>query len=361
MGADLSLHDLRARIDALDTELQTLIRERARIAQRIAERKRAGGEDGNYYRPEREAAVLNAVQTRDSAPLAAEDMTRLFREIMSACRALEGPLAVAYLGPEGTYSEAAVLKHFGTAVSGIPVPRIADIFRHAESETAHYGVVPAENSGEGSINDTLDLLQHTPLKICGEIQLRIRHCLLARAGEKGTIQNVYAHPQALAQCRAWLDAELPHATRTAVTSNAEAARRAGQDNGVAAIAGAQAAERYSLDVLAQGIEDRPDNTTRFLVLGREEIPPCGTDKTSLILSVQNRPGALHQALEPLARLGISMTRIESRPSRRGMWDYVFFIDLQGHRQQPMLAEALGALAALAAMLKVLGSYPVAIG
>ncbi|MDX1250940.1 MAG: prephenate dehydratase [Gammaproteobacteria bacterium] len=354
-----ALKTIRERIDRLDEQIQKLISERAACAQEVAHLKN-GGEEADFYRPEREAQVLRNVIARNAGPLSGEEMARLFREIMSACLALEQPMKIAFLGPEGTFTQAAALKHFGHSVTTVPLGAIDEVFREVESGAAHYGVVPVENSTEGVVNHTLDMFLASPLRICGEVELRIHHNLLGKLDDIAGVARVYAHQQALAQCREWLEGHLAGVEHVAVSSNAEAARRAAQETGAAAIASAAAAAIYGLKVLAANIEDEPDNTTRFLVIGRQSPPPSGNDKTSLLLSMRNRPGALHRLLEPLARHGISMTRIESRPSRRGMWDYVFFIDIEGHGQDPAVAKALQALGDEAAMLKVLGSYPGAV-
>ena len=354
------LQAIRARIDQLDEQIQALISERAQCAEEVARQKDIAGDNSEYYRPEREADVLRTVIARNQGPLSDEEMARLFREIMSACLALQHPMTVAFLGPEGTYTQAAVYKQFGHSVQCKPLAAIDEIFREVEAGAAHYGVVPVENSSEGMISHTLDMFLNSPLQICSEVGMRIHHCLLGRmdAGEGfAAIKEVRAHQQALAQCREWLDTNLPGVPRLPVSSNAEAARFASENVDVAAIAGEAAAEIYQLNTLASNIEDDPDNTTRFLVIGRKMPAASGHDKTSLLLSTPNRPGALQSLLAPLAEKGISMTRIESRPSHRGAWDYVFFIDIEGHVQDPTIASALKELEQSAAMLKILGSYP----
>lgn len=356
------LHDIRARIDQLDEQIQQLISERARCAREVARLKgAAGGEQPDYYRPEREAEVLRRVIARNrGGPLPDEEITRLFREIMSVCLALQRPMTVAYLGPEGTFTQQAVLKHFGHAVRTAPAATVDEVFREVEAGSANYGVVPVENSTEGAVTHTLDLLIGTPLSICGEVELRVHHHLLAKGRDAGAVKVVYAHQQALAQCYRWLEDNMPGVARQAVSSNAEAARRAAAEPQAAAIAGENAARVYGLEALARTIEDEPTNTTRFVVLGRAPAPPSGRDKTSLLFSVPNRPGALVTVLEPLRRHDISMSRIESRPSRRGMWDYVFFVDVLGHAQDAKVAAALQDLDRATTLFKVLGSYPVSI-
>ncbi|MDR2876894.1 MAG: prephenate dehydratase [Chromatiales bacterium] len=356
MAGDDELKRIRDRIDQIDEQLQTLISERARCALEVAAAKRARGDDV-FYRPEREAQVLQTVNARNTGPLDEPTMTRLFREIMSACLALQRPMTVAYLGPEGTFTEAAVRKHFGHSVGTRPLAAIDEVFREVEAGTADFGVVPIENSSEGAVDHTLDMFMSSPLKICSEVELRVHHNLMGTMPTLDGVKRIYAHRMALAQCREWLDTHFAGIEREAVSSNAEAARRARGEEGAAAIASAHAAEVYGLKLLAQNIEDEPDNTTRFLVIGRSIAQPSGRDKTSLLLSTANRPGALYRLLAPLAEHGITMTRIESRPSRRGMWDYVFFIDIAGHCRDSGVATAIAALELEAAMVKILGSYP----
>src|SRR6185437_13345026 len=319
------LEGVRARIDAVDEQIHTLINERARLAQQVGISKARDGHTVDFYRPEREAQVLRAARERNSGPLRDEEVLRLFREIMSACLAQQEPLKVAFLGPEGTFTQAAVLSHFGHSVRSLPLVSIDEVFHEVEAANADFGVVPIENSTEGTVNHTLDRFLTSPLKICGEVELRIHHFLMGAMSSLGRIQRVCSHAQALAQCRAWLDDHLPNVEQVAVSSNAEGARRARDEKGTAAIAGDTAAEVYGLKVLAAQIEDRPDNATRFLVLGRKLFSPSGEDRTTLLLSVghSDGPGALYRLLEPLARHRISMTRIESRPSHRRKWDYVF--------------------------------------
>lgn len=359
MSADEKLDELRGRIDALDEQIQSLINARAECAIEVAGVKLGGEKDTQFYRPEREAAILRRVSKRNTGPMPDEAMVRLFREIMSACLALEKPLSVAYLGPAGTFTQAAAVKQFGHAVNTVALDGLDDVFREVEAGAADYGVVPVENSTEGVISHTLDLFQHSPLSICGEVELRIHHHLLAKHGDV-KITRVLAHQQALAQCRGWLEANLPDAGHIAVGSNSEAASLVSEDDTAAAIASETAAELYSLATLAKNIEDRPDNTTRFLVIGSQAVPPSGNDKTSLLISVNNKPGALYEMLQPIAKHNISMTRIESRPSRQAMWEYVFYIDLDGHRDDAGVAAAIAALEEKTFAVKVLGSFPKAV-
>lgn len=360
MSDNDELIDIRNQIDSLDEQIQELISQRARAAQRVAKIKLDEDPDAVFYRPEREAQVLRAVQERNTGPLTDEDIARLFREIMSVCLALEKPLKTAFLGPEGTYTQAAALKHFGHAVKTVPVSTISDVFQEVEAGSCHYGVVPVENSTEGVVNHTLDMFLNSPLKICGEVTLRIHHNLLSMSKDLNTIRKVYAHQQALAQCRSWLDRYLPDAEHVPVSSNGEASKMAHQQEDAGAIAGEIAGEIYNVPVLCANISDEADNTTRFLVIGSQDVAPSGEDKTSLLVTIKNKAGGLHNLLTPLAEHGISMSRIESRPSRRGMWDYVFFIDVDGHRDEPRLQKALALLEQDAGMYKELGSYPKAV-
>lgn len=353
------LTQLRERIDQLDEQIQGLITERARIAQEVAAAK-ADSKDNNFYRAEREAQVLRAVKSRNKGPLSDEEMARLFREIMSACLALEQVMTIAFLGPEGTFTQAAALKHFGHSVNTLPLTTIGDVFREVESGNASYGVVPIENSTEGIVSHTLDQFMNSPLTICGEVELRIHHHLLGKLADYKQATCIYSHRQSLGQCREWLETNMPNVEQREVSSNAEAARLAAQGTKAIAIASEAAAEIYGLTILVRNIEDEPDNTTRFLVIGKRATPPSGKDKTTLLISTHNKPGALYRILEPLMNNNISMTRIESRPSRRGMWDYVFFIDFEGHRDDTNAARAIAELDQQASFLKILGSYPRAV-
>jgi chorismate mutase/prephenate dehydratase len=357
------LSSIRGQIDAVDAQLHELINARARLAQQVGISKHKDGHTVDFYRPEREAQVLRqALDRNQGGPLRDEEVLRLYREIMSACLAQEKPLKVAYLGPEGTFTQAAVLKHFGHSVRALSLASIDEVFQEVQAATADFGVVPVENSTEGAINNTLDRFLNTTLHICGEVELRIHHNLLGRMKDLKDVQRVCAHPQALGQCRGWLDEHLPDVERVAVSSNAEGARRARDERGSAAIASETAAEIYGLEVIAPKIEDQQDNTTRFLVIGRKLLRPSGTDKTTLLVSPGegDASGALLSLLEPLARHGVSMTRIESRPSRRRKWHYVFFIDIEGHAEDAKVAKALAALEKRASLFRVLGSYPQAI-
>ena len=355
------LGGVRAAIDALDRQLQQLISARARIAQQVGASKRAAG-TAEFYRPEREAEVLRRVVERNDGPLTNEEMVRLFREIMSACLAQQEPLKIAFLGPEGTFTQQAVLKHFGHSVRALPLPAIDEVFREVEAGVADFGVVPIENSSEGTVSHTADMFLISPLKICGEVELRVHQHLLSRVAGLKRIERICAHQQALAQCRGWLAEHLPDAERIAVASNAEGARRARDEAGTAAIAGEAAAEVYSLKILVPQIEDHPDNTTRFLVVGRKVLAPSGRDRTTLLLSAPDTagPGALLRLLEPFASSGITLTRLESRPSRRKKWDYVFFLDIEGHAEDAAVQQALAKVRKVASLMKLLGSYPRAV-
>jgi len=350
------LQPLRQRIDEIDNEIQTLISERARCAMEVAKVKIAAG-DTNFYRPEREALVLQKVKDRNNGPLPDDEMAWLFREIMSACLALEQPLNISYLGPEGTFTQSAAIKHFGHSVKTISCNAIDEVFREVESGNANYGVVPVENSTEGMVNQTMDLFVGSPLIICGEVQLRIHHNLLSRLSDASNIKRIYSHQQSFAQCREWLNSHMVGIEQITVNSNAEAARLAAQETDSAAIAGETAAEIYHLQVVSKNIEDDSGNTTRFLVIANQETEPTGNDKTSLMLAAQNRPGALYGLLEPFRRFGISMTKVESRPSRKGVWEYVFFVDVEGHIKDKNIQQALNDISKDASMVKVLGSYP----
>jgi chorismate mutase/prephenate dehydratase len=360
MDDNQQLRQVRMRIDALDEQIQRLLNERAGLASETARIKQAAGLGENCFRPEREAEILRRVIARNQGPLSGQEMARLFREIMSACLALETALTIAYLGPAGTFTEAAALKHFGHSVKTRPLIAIDEVFREVEADTAHYGVVPVENSTEGAVTHTLDRFLVSPLHICGEVELRIHHHLLSTSKTIIEVNRLYAHQQTLAQCREWLDTHLTGCERIPVSSNAEAARRAGNEPGCAAIASDRAREIYGLRALATNIEDEPGNTTRFLIIGSRAVIQSGNDKTSLLVSGPNRPGLLYDLLRPLVENGISMTRLESRPSRRKLWDYVFFIDIEGHRNDSKVAAALAALKEQASFLKLLGSYPRAI-
>lgn len=360
----LTLPLLRERIDAIDLELQNLINERAICAQKVADVKIAeqGIENAVFYRPEREAQVLRAVMDRNEGPLQAEEMASIFRQIMSSCLALEKPMRIAFLGPEGTFTQQAALKHFGNSIISAPLGAIDEVFREVESGAANYGVVPVENSTEGVVNHTLDSFRDSSLKICGEVEQRIHHHLLASSPNVNEITRIYSHQQSLAQCRAWLDRYWPNAERISVSSNAEAAKLvadAGEEDS-AAIAGDIACELYDLSKLTENIEDHPDNTTRFLIIGTESVPKSGKDKTSLLISAKNEAGMLYKLLQPFQEYDVSMTRLETRPSLVSRWGYIFYIDFEGHVDDEASQQVINALMNRASEVKVLGSYPVAV-
>jgi chorismate mutase/prephenate dehydratase len=354
------LPNIRAKIDQLDAQIQELITQRAHLAKDVARAKAIDEEKPNFYRPEREAEILRNVMVRNQGPLPNNTFTRIFREIMSGCLALQKPLKIAFLGPNGTYSQAAVCKQFGHAAQNVPLQTIDEVFREVEAGTVQYGVVPIENSTEGGVNQTLDCFIKTPLKICGEIDLSVHHHLLSKVTEFAKIECIYSHQQSFAQCRGWLDSNLPSIERIAVNSNAEAAQRAADESGAAAVAGQIAAEIYELQIIASRIEDDVNNTTRFAVLGQQDVSPTGDDKTSLLLASPNKSGALYHLLEPFSENNVSMTRIESRPSQHGIWEYVFFIDVEGHIKDAPLVKSLQILENHTSLIKHLGSYPRAI-
>jgi len=355
-----SLADVRAQIDALDAQIQALISDRAGLAATVRKSKGSLTHAVDYYRPEREAEVLRAVRERNEGPISDTEMLRLFREIMSVCLAQQEPLKIAYLGPEGTFTQQAVNRHFGHSVRALGVSSIDDVFQQVEMAEADFGVVPVENSNQGIVSHTLDRFVNSDLKICGEIQMAIHHNLLTKADSLTGIERVYSHQQSLSQCKAWIREHLPAAECISVSSNAEAARRVRHSPDAAAISSQSAAEIYGLPVLFARIEDQPDNATRFLVIGRQLLAPSGDDKTSLLLAGDEGPGALHSLLDPLARHAVNMTRIESRPSSAAAWSYVFFIDVEGHAETEPLKTALSEMQKVSSLTRVLGSYPKAI-
>ncbi|MEE3182818.1 MAG: prephenate dehydratase [Pseudomonadota bacterium] len=359
-----ALKGLREQIDTIDRRLRALLNERAACAIKVADIKSATGEATTtpFYRPEREAQIIERLRSENEGPLSDDSVERLFREVISCCLSLEQPIKIAYLGPSGTYTEAATIRQFGHFAKTSPLSSIDEVFREVESGSAHYGVVPVENSTEGMVNHTLDCFMATSLNICGEVELPIHHVLLASAGtEQDEIDCVYSHEQSLAQCRRWLDTHLPNVERRPVASNAEAAKLAGEVERSAAIAGEVAGDRYGLIVLQQNIEDLADNTTRFLVIGDQDVGPSGSDKTSILVSTRDEPGALFKVLEPFHRGGISLSRIETRPARSTNWSYVFFIDFDGHQSSGHIAAVLDEVRSVALEVRSLGSYPQAVG
>ncbi|MCK5718037.1 MAG: prephenate dehydratase [Thiomargarita sp.] len=350
------LANIRARIDQFDTQIQDLITQRAQLAAEVAQAKFNEDEHPIFYRPERESEILRNVIARNQGPLSNDTFVRIFQTIMSDCLSLQKPLNIAFLGPVGTYSQAAVLQKFGHSALHLPLHTIKEVFREVEVGNAHYGIVPLENSTEGGVNQTLDCFIKTPLKICGEIDLPIHHHLLSKESIT-KIKRIYTHQQSFAQCRTWLDNQLPTIERIPVNSNAEAAILAARESGSAAIAGEIAADIYQLHIIASRIEDEINNTTRFAVLGQQDVPSTGKDKTSLLLSTPNKPGALYLLLAAFAENNVSLSRIESRPSRQGNWEYVFFIDIEGHIEDTIIAKSLQALEKQSSLIKHLGSYP----
>lgn len=352
---DKNLKPLRDQIDAIDKQILELLNQRGRLAQQVGNVKEKT--NASVYRPEREAQVLRSLAERNQGPLLSADLQQIFRQIMSACRALELRVAVAYLGPAGTYSEQAVTQQFGSAIEGLPCATLDEVFRATEAGTADFGVAPVENSTEGAISRTLDLLLQTSLTISSEVSIPVHHNLMTREGSMDGVTSICAHLQALAQCQGWLNQHYPNIDRHAVSSNGEAARLASEDSTVAAVASEIAGEKYGLHVVNAHIQDDPNNRTRFVVIGRLQTAPSGKDQTSLVLSVPNQAGAVHRLLQPLATHGVSMTRFESRPARTGSWEYNFFIDVEGHAQDEKVAKALAELKENAAYFKLLGSYP----
>lgn len=353
--SDEQLKPLRQQIDDIDAQLLDLLSRRARVVQEVGHVK--AKTEAPVFRPEREAQVLRGVAERNPGPLDSVDLQSIFREIMSACRALEKRVSVAYLGPAGTYSEQAVTRQFGQSVQGLPCVSLDEVFRATEAGTAEFGVVPVENSNEGAVNRSLDLLLQTTLSICGEVSLPVHHSLMSKSGSMQGVTRICAHSQALAQCQNYLNQNYPQIQRQSVASNGEAARMAADDPTMAAIAGDAASQRYGLQVVQAHIQDDPHNRTRFAVIGRIKPGPSGNDHTSVVLSVPNQAGAVYKLLAPLATHGVSMTRFESRPARLGTWEYYFYVDLEGHADEDKMARALQELKQNAAFFKLLGSYP----
>lgn len=348
---------LRQRIDSIDEQILDLLNQRARTAQQVGDVKHEFDVDGPVLKPEREAMIIRRLQGLNQGPFTDQAVEAVWSQIISTCRGLERVLNVAYLGPQGSFSEQAALEHFGHAVTRILCDSFDEVFRAVEAGQADVGIVPVENSTEGAVNRTLDLLLGSPLKVLGERSIRIHHNLLTQSGTLDGVTRVMAHPQALAQCQGWLTRHHLELIRDAASSNAEAARIAASDPTVAAIAGSTAAIAWNLQTVASGIQDDPQNRTRFLAVGQIETLPTGNDKTSIILAVPNRSGAVYDMLAPLAQNGVSMTRLESRPARTGQWEYYFYVDLLGHRNDPAVAQALQDLKKQVAFFKVLGSYP----
>ena len=362
-AAATDLTEIRKRINEIDERLQALINERAVFAQKVGIAKGELTQAVDYYRPEREAEILRNIKERNDGPLRDEEMLRLFREIMSACLAQQEPLKVGFLGPEGTFTQTAVFKHFGHSVRALPFHTIDEVFQEVESGAADFGVVPIENSTEGSVNNTLDMFLTSPLKISGEIELRIEQHLLGQMSGLENIERICAHEQSLAQCRGWLREYLPQVELIGMSSNAAGARRARDEAGTAAIGPDVAADVNDLKIMVNSIQDRRDNSTRFLVVGRKLLSASGADKTTLLVSTSDTAGGagvLHTLLKPLADHNVNMTFIESRPSQRQNWDYVFFIDVEGHASESPLSDALEILEKESSLYRVLGAYPKAV-
>jgi len=352
------LKPLREQIDAIDAQILDLLNRRARVAQEVGHVK--AETNAPVFRPEREAQVLRSVAQKNPGPLDSRDVQSIFREIMSMCRALEKRVTVAYLGPEGTFSEQAVYQQFGHAVEGMPCTSIDEVFRAVEAGTADFGVVPVENSSEGTVNRTLDLLLQTSLSISGELSIPVHHSLMTKSGTMDGVNRICAHSHALAQCMVWLNQHYPNIERQAVASNGEAGRLASEDTTIAAIAGEIAGQRYNLGVVKAHVQDDPHNRTRFAIIGRLQPSPSGKDQTSLVMAVPNKAGALYNLLAPLAKHGVSMTRFESRPARMGTWEYYFYVDVEGHAQDERVTRAMTELNENAAFMKILGSYPLSL-
>ena len=358
MSVNEELLPLRNKIDGLDSELVRLLNERAEVAKEIGEIKARAGLP--VYRPEREAEVLKKICGKNEGPLPNESLVAIWREVMCACRGLESELKVAYLGPRGTFSEQAMIRQFGSGVVGMPSGSIEEVFRKVESGDAAYGIVPIENSTEGAVNRTMDYLLKTSLFIVGECSIPIQHNLMTRSGTMEGITRVYSHPQSLGQCVHWLNRNVPSLERLTAESNGEAARLASENPTYAAVAGEVAAKIFGLQIVAANIQDSSTNRTRFLILGREPAEPSANpreDKTSLIFSVPHRAGSLYQALKPFDDFGVSMMRLDSRPAKRGTWEYFFYTDIEGNMSEPKIREALEIFREGCASLKCLGSYP----
>jgi len=353
----MDLQELRTKIDSIDREIVRLLNDRYDVVGKVGEWKRKRGEP--IYVPEREKALLEKLESLNQGPMLNSTLRAIYREIMSGALQLESPLRVAFFGPEATFTHLAAKTKFGHGIEYVPKSTIAEVFHDVESGKCDYGCVPVENSTEGVVNYTLDLLVDSPVKICAEINMKIRQCLLSNA-EKDGIKVVYSHAQSLGQCRNWLSANLPGVETVAVVSNSRAAYLAAHEEGAAAIGSELAAEVYGLKILENGIQDNPNNMTRFLVAGTQEVKPSGDDKTSICFAIKDRVGALYDCLLPFKHAGITLTMIESRPSKRRNWEYFFFVDLLGHAGDPKIAKALDELNTMAHSLKIFGSYPCAI-
>ena len=351
-----SLNSIRMEIDAIDVQLQELITERARLGKQVAEVK-SRQNSPQYFVPEREAQIIQGVLERNDGTLPDDSMAQIFREIISATRSIEHPTRIAVLGPAGTFTQSAVHRFFGHAVDEVFEPTIDEVFHSVEIGRAEFGVVPVENSVGGVVNSTYDRMLDSPLRLCGEVEILVHHTLISSAQSIAEIKTVQAHPQAFVQCRKWLSVYLPKAKQVSVASNTEAAVNTQGDPTAAAIGNEAAAEIYGMNVIHTNIEDQITNTTRFLVIGNIDVDATGNDKTSILISKKNEPGSLVRLLEPFARYGTNMTKIESRPTRQGMWEYVFFIDFEGHATDSSVVKLFEELKAEAPLFKLLGSYP----
>jgi chorismate mutase/prephenate dehydratase len=352
------LQGLRQAIDRVDDELLALLNRRATLAAEVGRLKTAAAPEALFHAPKREREVLARLEAENGGPFPAPAVRTIFQEIMSACLSLEKPLRVAFLGPEGTFTHLAARQQFGGSSQSLPQGTIQAVFQAVERARADYGVVPVENATEGAVDSTLDAFLDSPLRICAEILLPVDQALLLRPElNLGAVRRVYSHPQALGQCRRWLEAHLPQADRIEAPSTSEAARLAREDAEGAAVASELAAELFGLKVAETRIQDLAANATRFLVLGPRAAEPTGRDRTTLLAMAQDGPGALLHLLEPLARRGLNLSRIQSRPTRRKLWEYAFFLDIEGHAADAPMAEALAELKGACASLKVLGSYP----
>jgi len=351
----MKIHELRKKINAIDSQILELLNRRAEIVIKVGEEKAQEGLD--YHVPQREEEIYYRLTQENRGPFPTSAIRAVFREILSACLSLERPLRVAYLGPEATFTHLACMERFGLSTQFLPMRNIAAVFSEVEKGNADYGVVPIENSSEGVVSHTLDMFVDSELKICGEIHLNISHNLLSRSGDLKQVRKVYSHPHAIAQSKKWLEANLPNVALFEVGSTAAAAELAAEDGSVAAIASELAADLYGLKVICRRIEDNPRNFTRFLVVSKKAAAPTGDDKTSIVVSIKDRVGALYRMLEPFAKNNINLTKIESRPSKQKAWEYVFYVDFEGNVEEERVKRALAAVKEDCLFLKVLGSYP----
>lgn len=350
---------IRDKIDSLDNEILELLNERAQQAVEISKEKEKSKSNDNFYNPEREAQVIRRIKELNKGPLSEDNIQRLYREIMSACLSLEAPLKVSYLGPEGTYTQLAAKNHFGSSILAMPCPSVEEVFASVEKRDSHYGVVPVENSTQGIVSSTLDMFMKSNLRISGEIELLINHNILSKSKSINDIKKIYAHPQSFSQCKQWISKNIPNAEKINSSSNAEAALISAEESNSASIASEVAADIYKLNILNKNIEDNQNNSTRFLVIGERDTEPSGNDKTSIIVSTKNDSGALYELLEPLSKNNVSMTRIESRPSQHNNWEYIFYLDLNGHIKDQSLKKANEEIKKEASLYRFLGSYPAA--